>query len=153
MVEAASDSDTVPCLPPKAINRLHFNLTQKKVPAESSGTAFGALVKPEDVLPENEIFAQNKVNTASLQNAFCNDNNIVKVHQLTRAKPDQSEVTPTVCSISSPFEAKTKSDDFIGHGDKEKLLSVANPANLYIHGALKKNLVKDISVNFHEAQG
>ena len=60
---------------------------------------------------------------------------------------------PTICSVSSPFEAKTKIDDSIGHGDKEKLLTVDNPANLYIHGAMQNKLTKHIALNYHEVSG
>lgn len=90
----------------------------------------------------------SKINQDSLINAFCNDNNILKLEDVQRAnelarlnqrKTDQpNEVTKQAYSSQEQ--------------DAIKLYTVDNQANLYIHGQLRKKIHKQVALNFNESQ-
>ena len=72
----------------------------------------------------------------------------------------QEEVKPpqSASGLSSPFVSKMRDlnvpcshSEQLHEKDAQKLFTVDNPANLYIHGQLRKKLYKNVAMNFHEA--
>lgn len=126
---------------------------------------------------ESDPYNQNKVNRDSLTNALCNDNNIIKVDQVqrlrrlkqaqgglggSRAPPigigESAQQPSAVSGLSSPFVPKGRDQfaqgtphDQLAERDAQKLFTVDNPANLYIHGQLRKKIYKHVALNYHEA--
>jgi len=188
-------------LPPKVKNTFHLNVIKAsggkaaeasewarqgssgQVPARQPGSSLcqegargaqqpGQLVSTDEGDPYN----QSKVNSDSLANALCNDNNILKADQLQRQRElrqarggpgssrapvtgEPSQQPSAVGGLSSPFVSKGRDllyaqgppHDPISERDAQKLFTVDNPANLYIHGQLRKKIYKHVALNYHEA--
>jgi hypothetical protein len=124
---------------------------------------------------ESDPYNQNRVNGDSLTNALCNDNNIIKVDQLQRQRKlkqapgglgssrepladEPPQQLAAVSGLSSPFVSKGRDLyaqgtplDPLSERDAQTLFTVDNPANLYIHGQLRKKVYKHVALNYHEA--